>query len=571
MSIKSNYQIDEVLNLADGRIIYSKDFFEKSLEEIHQVRSQLQEVIQGLREPFYVCLYCKQKVRIRGSIQRDFIKGKRKYHFAHLKDSKECPIKTETGLTREEINRLKYNGEKEGQLHINLKNHIAEMLKLNESFKGVVSGVRVEKTIRAVVSKEWKKPDIQFNYGNEKIALELQLSTTWLDVITKRQNFYKQNKIFILWVFNKFNIEDEQRRMTDNDVIYTNNQNAFVFDDEAIFESLKEKDLVLKCYFKNYSVTFDEITEVWQNKFVKLSDLTFVKDQMKVLYFDSKAAMEKAQIEAQEFSMDNKSKDSKYKVEKLTHKQSLNRGEKLDYNLISEQYTALSKLNREIGEVEEKLKIYQYVNENIIEFTNNLFMWLLDEESLKPVCPNKFYIEIREQFSDPLKDIQTKKQEIEKKKKDLQGKTETINSLPSLNEVQPELKIVSQTKHKKLFDSNLTEIGYIQNNLISPLFCENEIKWLKSAEEYHRAKFTQGTSFVFSFALKLKEYEVKMTQINEELQVIEGLFRKTKSEMNTYIFSFIEKDNMKLSKGLPLLEQKRKKILDDLEKAQYNN
>lgn len=121
MSKKTTYQIDEVLNLEDGKIIYSIDFFEKSLEEIHQIRSQLQEAIQRIREPFYVCLYCKQKIRIRGSIQKDFIKGRRKYHFAHLKDSVECPIKTESGLTKEEINRLKYNGEKEGQLHIDLK------------------------------------------------------------------------------------------------------------------------------------------------------------------------------------------------------------------------------------------------------------------------------------------------------------------------------------------------------------------------------------------------------------------------------------------------------------------
>lgn len=571
MSIKSNYQIDEVLDLEDGRIIYSKDFFEKSLEEIHQVRSKLQEVIQGLRKPFYVCLYCKQKVRIRGSIQRDFTKGRRKYHFAHLKDSIECPFKTESGLTKEEINRLKYNGEKESQLHIELKNKISEFLKLNKKLSRKISDIRVEKIIRAVISKEWKKPDIQFYYGKEKIALELQLSTTWLDVITKRQNFYKQNGIFILWVFNKFNIEDEQRRMTDNDVIYTNNQNAFVFDEETILESLKEKELVLKCYFKNYSVLFDEITEIWEQRFVKLSDLTFVQDHMKVFYFDSKSALEKAQIEVKEFSSDNKNEPTENKIEKLTHQQSLSRGEKLDYNLISELYTSLSKANRQIGEVEEKLKTYQYVNENITEFTKNVFMWLLDEESLNRICPNKFYIEIREHFGTILKDIQTKKQEIEKKKKGFERKTENINSLPSINEVQPELKIVSQLKHKELFDSKLTEIGSIQNNLISPLFGEKEIKWLKSEEEYHTVKYKQGTSFVFNFALKLKEYQNKTMQINEELQVIENSLSETKYKMNAYIFSFIERDNMRLNKELALLEQKRKKVLEDLEKAQYKN
>lgn len=121
--------------------------------------------------------------------------------------------------------------------------------------------------------------------------------------------------MYILWVFNRFNIDDEQRRLTDNDVIYTNNQNAFVFDEEAIIESKKEEDLVFKCYFKNYKVTFNEIDEIWEQRFVKLSDLTFVKDQMKLFYFDSEEARKKHLLKCKSFLVILKAKPQRAKLE----------------------------------------------------------------------------------------------------------------------------------------------------------------------------------------------------------------------------------------------------------------
>lgn len=134
---------------------------------------------------------------------------------------------------------------------------------------------------------------------------------------------------------------------------------------------------------ENYKVTFNEIDEIWEQRFVKLSDLTFVKDQMKLFYFDSEEARKKALTEVQEFSGYIKSETTKSKVGILIHQESIDSREKLDYNIINELSASLSKVNRRISEVEEKLKNNKFVIDKIIESTNNIYLWLLDEETFK--------------------------------------------------------------------------------------------------------------------------------------------------------------------------------------------
>jgi hypothetical protein len=72
-------------------------------------RSELQKAIEGYRDPLFVCYYCNQKVRIRGGISKTAQRKADIFHFAHLRDSEECHIKTKNKFTKEEVNRIKYN------------------------------------------------------------------------------------------------------------------------------------------------------------------------------------------------------------------------------------------------------------------------------------------------------------------------------------------------------------------------------------------------------------------------------------------------------------------------------
>jgi hypothetical protein len=108
--------IKEVLNIQTGEFIKSDDFFSLSEEIIFQGRRKLEEYNQN-GEKLLVCPFCYQPVKIRGSIT-----GKKSMHFAHLYDSGDCPIKTTNKYTEEEIRRMKYNGQKESEIHKTIKN-----------------------------------------------------------------------------------------------------------------------------------------------------------------------------------------------------------------------------------------------------------------------------------------------------------------------------------------------------------------------------------------------------------------------------------------------------------------
>lgn len=277
MSLKRTIQ--EVLNKEDGKTIDADIFFNRSKNEIWKRRIELQEVIKGIREPIFVCYYCSQNIKINGGTGL----GKKILHFAHQKDIGYCILKTDTELTRQEINRAKYNGAKESPLHFETKNLIKKLIELNNDF----SNVHVEKVVKSNSNYlEWKRPDIKATYKNVDVVFEIQLSTTFLSVIVDRQHFYKENQTYILWVFKNFEIEEFKQRFTEKDVFYSNNRNAFVLDNEAINLSKQNNDLYLLCYYQKPKIENLKIDYDWCFKYVNFNQLTFDEVTFKVFYFD---------------------------------------------------------------------------------------------------------------------------------------------------------------------------------------------------------------------------------------------------------------------------------------------
>ena len=287
MEDKTKRTVIKVLDMETGECITSNDFFKKNIAELNVFRSDLDKAIRGIRESLFTCYYCKQKIRIRGGNTRGTNRKEDIFHFAHLNDSDDCHIKTNNVYTKDEVDIITYNGAKESILHQKIKGKIAEFLNRNIEVKKEVSNVEIEKIVKNQVSKLWKKPDINAYFLDKRMAIELQLSTTWLSVITLRQEFYKNEGIYIFWIFHTFNENDYERKQTYNDVIYTNNQNAYIFNEETYELSKKENDLILKCYFKTYFRNGMELGERWENVFIKLSDLTFDAKTFKVFFRDT--------------------------------------------------------------------------------------------------------------------------------------------------------------------------------------------------------------------------------------------------------------------------------------------
>ena len=285
-------EIAEVQNIKTGATIKEVDFFSQSPSVIFNQRRLQQDVaiickqqdshIPNGEWSVFVCLYCKQIVSIKGSKNG-------KLFFAHWYKSGDCLYKTDSKLTKKEIEIIRYNGQKEGILHITLKNLIAQYLTEAAMTGQDIKDVLVEKTVMGVaVPKKWRRPDVQCVYDYKKIVLELQISSTWISVIAEREAFYKTEGVFVLWVFNEFFTDSCHQKFTQKDIIYPNNRNAFVFDNDAIGLSKKHGELILNCYYQVPYITEQFLVEErWVNKFVTLSELTFDADRYIVYYRDS--------------------------------------------------------------------------------------------------------------------------------------------------------------------------------------------------------------------------------------------------------------------------------------------
>ncbi|TXD49195.1 DUF6035 family protein [Polaribacter sp. IC073] len=281
-NIKSIRTIKSVLNKKTGQEIIADEFFNKSEPEIWDYRIRLQQVFQKLKKPLLVCYICGQNVKINGGIGTNKI-----LHFSHFKDSEICPLKTDSLIDRADLLRAKYNGAKESLLHKETKNLIKDFLLLEKLTTGNITYVETEKVKKSITNySKWKKPDITSIYKGLDLVFEIQLSTTFLSVIIDRENFYKENKTYIIWIFKDFELKKSKQRFTDKDIFYSNNRNVFVLDEEAIIQSKKNKELVLLCYWEEPKIINNKIVYTWSNNYVNLNDLTYDKENFKVFYFN---------------------------------------------------------------------------------------------------------------------------------------------------------------------------------------------------------------------------------------------------------------------------------------------
>ena len=276
--------IDTVVDVETGKEIYANEFFKLPEKEIFKMRTELQKAIY-LRHPKYICRYCGQMVKISG---RKKERGAAIF-FSHLRDSDDCDYKTTTGRIKREIEREKYSKCNEGERHKKIKALLATCLLRTSG----VTNVRTEETMpgnHPILN--WRRPDVAVSYRGQEIVFELQLSSTFVSVITERDLFYRLNKKFIIWVFN-FDDQTEHVNMTNmvvKDVYYNHKLNIFIFDKAAYEESLKRGELILKCNWIKPDGSWQYLNVDNSNelggKFVSLSDLTY-SDDYKPFYIDA--------------------------------------------------------------------------------------------------------------------------------------------------------------------------------------------------------------------------------------------------------------------------------------------
>lgn len=277
--------IKEVLNCETGEFVESRKLIcDFRHDEIVRHRVEVREKWKT-EYPIYRCSLCNVPVALLTNPQK-------RWFFRHSTEDCSCPAKTRSALNHEEIQARKFNGVKESEPHKKIKKLLVEGLEADPSF----SNVAVEKSVLSSSDTQMRRrPDVQANREETSFAFEIQLSTTFLDVIIGRKAFYRDEGWQLLWVLPLFS--PDYRRMVEDDILFTNNSNIFVINEETTELSIKMKTLHLLCWYLKPKRVGNNIESEWCSELIGFNQITFEKDMQRAFYYDFEATAEKIRLE----------------------------------------------------------------------------------------------------------------------------------------------------------------------------------------------------------------------------------------------------------------------------------
>lgn len=286
----ANPEIVEVVDLVAGTILDTRAFISSHrYGEFITKRVQIRETLKGDKSLFN-CALCATPVYIVASPEKQFF-------FRHTVEDGSCPAQTRGELTQSEILARKYHGLRESEPHKKIKQLIERSLTADPSF--TAESILQEKRWRATGDpKTWRRPDVQAACGDKNFAFEVQLSTTFLNVVVARRIFYREEGAMLIWILGHFT--PEYRRLTIDDLLFSNNSNIFVVDEETTQLSETVQAFHLRCFYRCPTREGAVITETWQDTLVRFSDLTFQVDQQRAYFFDYDSELRRLKNELDE-------------------------------------------------------------------------------------------------------------------------------------------------------------------------------------------------------------------------------------------------------------------------------
>lgn len=266
--------IEQVRSCKSGRLIDVRDFIERqSYAGFIQCRALVKAGIHRGR-PRFICSTCNIPVYLVAHTVKTF-------YFRHTIEDGSCPAQTRSPFSREQINAMKYLGARESDAHKRMKGLLARSLNADAA----VADVRVEETWRSESNPSaYKRPDVQARLGDIRLALEVQLSTTFLDVVVGRREFYRDDKAMLLWVMRRFN--PDYRRLTEDDILFNNNANILVVDDETTKLSEANGAAQVRCFYWEPYLDGESLEHRWSERICRLDELTLDVAGQRAYFFD---------------------------------------------------------------------------------------------------------------------------------------------------------------------------------------------------------------------------------------------------------------------------------------------
>lgn len=268
--------IVEVRDLQTGEIYKVKEFIsDHRYDEFITLRGRVREYL-NTEKCLYVCAVCGTPAYIVSK------HNERRFFFRHIKEDGSCSARTRGMLSQDEIRARKYFGQRESEAHKRIKSLVEESLLADPRFHKIEQ----EKVWRAARNpKSRRQPDVQaesLSFG--RIAFEVQLSTTFLNVVVGRRAFYREEGALLIWVLGRF--KPEYRRLMTEDILFPNNSNIFVVDDETVQVSAERRAFHMRCFFRRPLRTGAKIVDQWEEQIVAFSELTLDVETQTAFFFD---------------------------------------------------------------------------------------------------------------------------------------------------------------------------------------------------------------------------------------------------------------------------------------------
>lgn len=268
-------EIAEVIDLHTGDILDVPKFIVgHRFDEFIRLRGIVRERLKT-EKPLFACAICGTPAYIVAN-------KKKRFFFRHDIEDGSCAAHTRGELSQDEIDARKYHGQRESEAHKRIKGLIERSLKADPAFAAVTQ----EKVWRSARDPAaWRQPDVQAHsaiFGS--LAFEVQLSTTFLNVVVERRVFYREQGALLVWVFGHFT--PEYRRLMVDDILFPNNSNLFVVDDETTRVSEERGAFHMRCFFRRPQREGAAIIDQWEERLVSFGDLERNVEAQTAFFFD---------------------------------------------------------------------------------------------------------------------------------------------------------------------------------------------------------------------------------------------------------------------------------------------
>jgi competence CoiA-like predicted nuclease len=289
-------QVEMVYHLSTEEIIEVKKWLSTKTEgEIHKLRPKIRRKVNDAQ---FVCFCCGHEVLLRKHEQGG-------HFFAHkeknIAEKSNCLYQQKGLISIDDLNRIRYHGQREGIRHKKTKEIIVRILNADRRFLGI----EIEK-VWTSFSDGWRKPDVAAIWDGQKIVFEAQVSNTYPQVVAERTEFYKSQGALLIWIFDT--VTDSEWRTLHSDVFSSNDYQIFTVDDECV--NISEETGI--AHFKIYSKYSDvcpckrDIDNRWILKETKVEDISLVPFDSINLNLDLQ--------QATFFDQDKKQKTSRHKI-----------------------------------------------------------------------------------------------------------------------------------------------------------------------------------------------------------------------------------------------------------------